>query len=88
MSQRKSGTCSAPGSWLHPSMPCSPGGEFLWPCSGHSTQGGAILGPTMMTLVPIFVAGMVLLIRVLLINTFSIAGEDLFSVADDSILTI
>jgi hypothetical protein len=50
---------------------------------GHSTQGGAILGPTMMKFVPIFVAGFVLLIRVLLINTFSIAGEDLFSVADD-----
>ena len=50
---------------------------------GHSTQGGAILGPTMMKFVPVFVAGFVLLIRVLLINTFSIAGEDLFSVADD-----
>ena len=50
---------------------------------GHSAQGGAILGPSMMKFVPIFVAGMVLLIRVLLINTFSIAGENLFSVADD-----
>jgi hypothetical protein len=49
----------------------------------HSAQGGALLGPTMMKFVPIFVAGMVLLIRVLLINTFSIAGENLFSVADD-----
>jgi len=49
----------------------------------HSAQGGAILGSSMMKLVPIFVAGMVLLIRVLLINTFSIAGENLFSVADD-----
>ena len=49
----------------------------------HSAQGGAILGPAMMKFVPIFVAGMVLLIRVLLINTFSVAGENLFSVADD-----
>ena len=49
----------------------------------HSAQGGALLGQsTMMRFVPIFVAGMVLLIRVLLINTFSIAGENLFSVAD------
>ena len=49
----------------------------------HSTQGSAVLGASMMKFVPIFVAGMVLLIRVLLINTFSIAGENLFSVADD-----
>ncbi len=49
----------------------------------HSAQGGAILGASMMKFVPIFVAGMVLLIRVLLINTFSLAGENLFSVADD-----
>ena len=49
----------------------------------HNAQGGAILGSSMMKFVPIFVAGMVLLIRVLLINTFSIAGENLFSVADD-----
>jgi hypothetical protein len=49
----------------------------------HSAQGGAILGAPMMKFVPIFVAGMVLLIRVLLINTFSIAGENLFSMADD-----
>jgi hypothetical protein len=32
MSQRKSGTCSAPGSLLPPSMPCSPGGESPSPC--------------------------------------------------------
>jgi hypothetical protein len=51
----------------------------------HSAQGGAILGPSMMKFVPIFVAGMVLLIRVLLINTFSIAGDNLFSVADDRV---
>jgi hypothetical protein len=49
----------------------------------HNAQGSAVLGAPMMKFVPIFVAGMVLLIRVLLINTFSIAGENLFSVADD-----
>jgi hypothetical protein len=50
----------------------------------NTAQGGALLGQsTMMRFVPIFVAGMVLLIRVLLINTLSIAGENLFSVADD-----
>ena len=49
----------------------------------HSPQGGALLGQENMTkLVPIFVAAMVLLIRVLLINTFSIAGERIFSMAD------
>jgi hypothetical protein len=36
----------------------------------------------MMKVVPIFVAAMVLLIRVLLINTFSIAGDRLFSSSD------
>jgi hypothetical protein len=50
---------------------------------GHSAQGGAILGPTAMKFVPILVSGMVLLIRVMLINTFSIAGENLFTSADD-----
>lgn len=50
----------------------------------HTAQGGVLLGQaTMMRLVPIFVAAMVLLIRVLLINTFSIAGERLFSIAED-----
>lgn len=50
----------------------------------HSAQGGALLGQANMTkLVPIFVAAMVLLIRVLLINTFSIAGERIFSMADE-----
>jgi hypothetical protein len=34
--------------------------------------------------VPIFVAGLVLLIRVLLINTFSIAGERIFSLAEET----
>lgn len=50
----------------------------------HSAEGGALLGQaTMLKVVPIFVAAMVLLIRVLLINTFSIAGERIFSFSDD-----
>lgn len=49
----------------------------------HTGAGGALLGqPTMIKIVPIFVAAMVLTIRVLLINTFSIAGERIFSLAD------
>src|SRR5512147_1452661 len=50
----------------------------------HNALGGSLLGQENMTkLVPIFVAAMVLLIRVLLINTFSIAGERIFSMADE-----
>lgn len=50
----------------------------------HNAEGGVLLGQTAMTkIVPVFVAAMVLLIRVLLINTFSIAGERLFSMADE-----
>ena len=50
----------------------------------QSAEGGALLGPAMMTkAVPVFVAAMVLLIRVLLINTFSIAGERIFSLAEE-----
>jgi hypothetical protein len=49
----------------------------------HPAAGSAILGQaTVMKIVPIFVAAMVLLIRVLLINTFSIAGDRLFSSSD------
>ena len=49
----------------------------------HTATGGALLGAaTMAKIVPIFVAGMVLLIRVLLINTFSIAGDRIFSLSD------
>jgi hypothetical protein len=49
----------------------------------HNAAGGVLLGAATMTkVVPIFVAAMVLLIRVLLINTFSIAGERIFSLAD------
>ena len=49
----------------------------------HNAAGGALLGAaTMAKVVPIFVAAMVLLIRVLLINTFSVAGDRIFSLAD------
>jgi hypothetical protein len=49
----------------------------------HSAQGGALVGPQAMTkLVPIMVAVMVLAIRVLLINTFSVAGDRIFSMAE------
>ena len=50
----------------------------------HNAEGGVLVGEVTMTkFVPIFVAGMVLLIRVLLINTFSIAGDRIFSLADN-----
>jgi len=47
----------------------------------HASQsGGAIISNATMTkVVPIFVAAMILLIRVLIIGTFSIAGDRLFS---------
>lgn len=49
----------------------------------HTAAGGVLLGASAMTkIVPVFVAAMVLLIRVLLINTFSIAGDRIFSIAD------
>jgi hypothetical protein len=49
----------------------------------HNAQGGALLGEeTMTNVVPVFVAGMVWLIRVLIIGTFAIAGERLFTLAD------
>lgn len=50
----------------------------------HSAAGGSLLGQqTLAKAVPIFVAGLVLLIRVLLINTFSIAGERIFTLAEE-----
>jgi len=50
----------------------------------HNAEGGILLGQQAMTnIVPIFVAGLVLLIRVLLINTFSIAGDRIFSLAEE-----
>jgi hypothetical protein len=49
----------------------------------HSTEGGSLVGQAVMIkIVPIFVAAMVWLIRVLIIGTFSVAGERLFSLAD------
>jgi len=50
----------------------------------HNAAGGILLGQATMTkVVPVFVAGMVLLIRVLLINTVSIAGDRIFSLAEE-----
>ena len=50
----------------------------------HSAEGGVLLGQqTLSSIVPIFVAGLVLAIRVLLINTFSIAGERIFTLAEE-----
>ena len=49
----------------------------------HTAEGGSLLGQAaMLKVVPIFVAGMVWLIRVLIIGTFSVAGERLFTSAD------
>ncbi|HEU0292315.1 MAG TPA: hypothetical protein VFR47_06245 [Anaerolineales bacterium] len=49
----------------------------------NSATGGPLLGQqTLAKVAPIFVAGLVLLIRVLLINTFSIAGERIFTLAE------
>jgi len=50
----------------------------------HSAEGGQLLGQAAMTkVVPILVAVMVLAIRVLLINTFSVAGDRIFSMAEE-----
>lgn len=49
----------------------------------QSPDGAMLVGQSAMTsIVPVFVAGMVWLIRVLIIGTFSVAGERLFSLAD------
>lgn len=49
----------------------------------HTAQGGSLVGQAaMIKIVPIFVAAMVWLIRVLIIGTFSVAGERLFTLAD------
>lgn len=48
--------------------------------NSHAIQGSAIVGAkTIQTVVPIFVAVMVWVIRILIIGTFSVAGERLFS---------
>ncbi|NJC96966.1 MAG: hypothetical protein C3F07_11510 [Anaerolineales bacterium] len=50
----------------------------------HNAEGGILLGQATMTrTVPIFVAAMVLVIRVLLINTISVAGDRIFTLAED-----
>jgi hypothetical protein len=50
----------------------------------HPTMGAAVVGQeTVLLVVPIFVAVMVWVIRVLIIGTFSIAGERIFSMVDD-----
>ena len=47
----------------------------------HQSLGNAVIGrETLLKVVPVFVALMVWLIRVLIIGTFSVAGERLFSV--------
>ncbi len=49
----------------------------------HAAAGSLLIGQAAMTKgVPIFVAIMVWVVRILLIGAFSIAGEDLFSVAE------
>ncbi|MBM3123984.1 MAG: hypothetical protein FJZ87_02800 [Chloroflexi bacterium] len=49
----------------------------------HNAAGGVLLGQQTMTkFVPVFVAAMVWLVRVLIIGTFSVAGERLFTLAD------
>jgi hypothetical protein len=50
----------------------------------HTALGSAILGrETLTRVVPVFVAIMVWIIRLLLIGTFAMAGERLFSMAND-----
>ncbi|MGA7193780.1 MAG: hypothetical protein WBW94_09125 [Anaerolineales bacterium] len=49
----------------------------------HTSQGSALIGEALLTkAVPVFVAVMVWLIRVLVIGTFSIAGENIFTMAE------
>lgn len=49
----------------------------------HTSAGGALVGQAAMTkVVPILVATMVWLVRVLIIGTFSVAGDRLFTLAD------
>ncbi len=48
--------------------------------STHTSQGSAVVGAnTVQTVVPVFVAVMVWVIRILIIGTFAVAGERLFS---------
>jgi hypothetical protein len=51
--------------------------------ASHQSMGSAVVSPATMTkVVPVFVAVMVWLIRVLIIGTFSLAGDRLFSQVD------
>ncbi|PKN91715.1 MAG: hypothetical protein CVU44_17525 [Chloroflexi bacterium HGW-Chloroflexi-6] len=51
--------------------------------STHASQGAAVVGgDTVRTVVPVFVAIMVWVIRILIIGSFSIAGDRMFSMAD------
>jgi hypothetical protein len=48
----------------------------------HTSEGSVLIGQTMLTkTVPVFVAVMVWMIRVLIIGTFSLAGENMFTMA-------
>ncbi|HET9912505.1 MAG TPA: hypothetical protein VFQ13_11480 [Anaerolineales bacterium] len=48
--------------------------------SHNSASGGAVISTATMTkIVPVFVAAMILLVRVLIIGTFSLAGDRLFT---------
>ncbi len=50
----------------------------------HRALGGNLIGETTLTrAVPVLVAVMVWMIRVLIIGTFSLAGENMFSMAED-----
>ncbi len=50
----------------------------------HTVAGGAVLGnAALLKIVPIFVAAMVWLTRILIIGTFAMAGDRLFSMAED-----
>ncbi len=50
----------------------------------HRAAGGILVGQTVLIkVVPVMVAIMVWMIRVLIIGTFSLAGENMFSMADD-----
>lgn len=49
----------------------------------HTSQGAAVIGgDTVQKVVPVFVAVMVWVIRILIIGTFALAGERIFSQAD------
>jgi hypothetical protein len=50
----------------------------------HQALGGILVGQSIMTrVVPVMVAVMVWMIRVLIIGTFSLAGENMFSIAEE-----